>query len=233
MQKALVLLWTLFLFGGTSAQLAIIKDRDGFSNIREGAGTGFKIRDTLSNHKIIFCFEEEDKGGWLPVDYNKNGETHSGYIHRSRVVFLDSLPRFAVAASSDTTLRLQHEGMTLTLETGAFRPKGRRIQYNQPEGETPYVKWVDGKQPWGTDGNLPRREYRSIQLKSGSKTVPVARVHYSDLFEPNFHWTAAYLDKTSNRVYLSAINSDGAGGYLVVWVWKGGRLIARETLLPY
>ena len=43
------------------AQLAIIKDIDGFANIRQEPHNSSEIVDTISNEKIVFCFGEQAK----------------------------------------------------------------------------------------------------------------------------------------------------------------------------
>jgi hypothetical protein len=39
----------------------------------------------------------------------------------------------------------------------------------------------------------------------------------------NYHHTKVHYDKTSDILYIHAMNSDGAGGYVVIWkIEKGG-----------
>jgi hypothetical protein len=233
MLKTLILFLAFFTSTVTYAQLAVIRDNDGFSNIRQEPNNDSEIIDTISNDRLVFCFEEEAKGNWLPVDYNKDGKTQSGYIHKSRVVYLDSLDKFQVATINDSILTLQYKSLQVTMRIGKFNTKGRTIKYEKPESEQQYVKSIDGKFPWGTDGNIPRKEYKFIQLKSGKKLLTAKKTFYSNLFEPNLDMTTAYINKLTNTLFIAAMNSDGAGGYVVVWIIKDELVINREIFRPF
>lgn len=167
MTKTLATLLAFIYFNTAFAQVAIVNDRDGFTNIREKASIQSKIVDTVSNGRLVYCFKEEAKGDWLPVDYN--GEIYTGYIHKSRVLFLEDFVEFPVITINDTILRLKCDSIQLTIKTGKFTQTGRKIEYEKPKDEQQYVKSIDNKFPWGTDGNIPRKEYKAIQLTFGQQ----------------------------------------------------------------
>src|SRR5687767_15225410 len=91
-------------FQSLTAQLAIIKDPDGFCNIRKDASNQSAIEDTIANGRLVFAFEESSKGNWLLVDYHKGKEHLSGFIHKSRVVFLKDMTPFKATVVNDTLL---------------------------------------------------------------------------------------------------------------------------------
>ena len=95
------------------------------------------------------------------------------------------------------------------------------------------MKFIDGNRPWGTDGGMPKEEYRSIRFSSAAGEFYFSRNSFRDLFEPNADFTTAYLDKTTKRIYIKAMNSDAAGSYEVVWVVEEGRLINREVFVTF
>lgn len=231
MSKTLATLLALIYFSTASAQIAIINDRDGFTNIREKASSQSKIVDTLSNGRLVYCFKGEAEGDWLPVDYN--GKTYSGYIHKSRVQLIENFAEFTVISANDSILKLKFDSIQLRIKLGKFNKSGRKIKYeNSPDGQR-YVELIDNKIPWGTDGNLPKNEYKSIQFILGNKEISFNRAGFNDLFEPNLSMTAGYIDKSSKKIYIVATNSDGAGGYIVVWLVQGYQLIRRETFRPF
>lgn len=238
MQKLLILFITIFISGATGAQTALIRDTDGYCNIRESAGSQTKVVDTLHNDRIVFVFLDAAEGDWLPVDYYKDNkspsdQTLSGYIHKSRIVFLSDLAKFRELTLNDSTLKLRLDSFRVTMTVGGFERKGRRIQYARPQGEQRFVKAINDKFPWGTDGNIPRKEYKTIQFKSGNRVVRFPANTFKDLFEPNLDMTMAYFDKASAKFYIEAFNSDGAGSYLVIWTLKDRQIIGRETFIPF
>jgi hypothetical protein len=214
--------------------MAIIKDPDGFCNIRSEANNQSNIEDTLSNGRLVFSFQEATKGNWLLVDYHKGEQHNTGYIHKSRIVFLKDMTAFKETVVKDTLLKLQLNDMQVTIKAGKFVSTGRRITYGKPGNEAPTLERIDGKRPWGNDWNMPRTEYKFIQFKSGAQTLNFPRSGFNDLFEPvPLAGTSAWLHKTTNTVYLEAWNSDAAGAYVVVWIIKNLQIEHRETFIPF
>ena len=62
---------------------AIIKDKDGYTNLRKGPGTNFKVIDTLFNEDF-FYYQYVGKGNWAKVSGWK-GKPLEGFIHTSRI----------------------------------------------------------------------------------------------------------------------------------------------------
>ncbi len=238
MQKLLALILAAAFFKSANAQTTLIKDPGGYCNVRIGANINSEVIDTLHNNRIVFVFSDAAEGEWLPVDYyktnsNSSGQSLSGYIHKSRVAPLASLTKFKLVTLNDTVLKLQLDSFHLTLTKISFNPKGREIRYDKLQDGQAFVKSIDDKFPWGTDGNIPKKEYKTVQFKTGHSTVNFPANTFQDLFEPNLNMTMAYLDKTTGKFYIEAINSDGAGGYVVIWTIKDGQIIGRETFIPF
>lgn len=225
----------LFFSFCANAQLGIIKDPDGFCNVRAEANAQSKIEDTLTNGRFIYHLpEDEIKNNWLLVDYHKGKDHHTGYIHKSRIVYLKDLPAFKEIAVNDTLLKLELNEMQITIKSGTFVKAGRKITFKTPANESSFLVDIDGKMPWGTDGALPRTEYKSIQFKSGNNTLTFPKSSFNDLFEiGSLRGTSAYLDKTTGKIYIEAGNSDGAGSYIVAWVINNGKIEYREAFIPF
>lgn len=216
-----------------NAQLALIMDPDGFSSIRESATSRSKVLDTVRNEKIVFVFEEQAEGDWFPVDYKKCNKNFSGYIHRSKVSLLSALTEFRTVKLNDSLLILKLDSNQITIARQKFSSKRREINYTKPEVGEVYVSSIDGKFPWGTDGNMPSREYKQIHIRSGRNAFTFPGAILRDLFEPNLDMTSAYIDKRTGKIYIEAFNSDAAGAYVVVWVLKSGEVIHREIFIPF
>jgi hypothetical protein len=233
MRKSLIPFLTLFIALVTKAQTALIKDLDGYCNIRQSSNSQSKIIDTISNDKIVFVFEEQGVGNWLPIDYKKGNETLSGYIHKSRITFLKSLTNFKQVLLNDSILKLKFDSIQLFISKISFKRKDRQIKYDKPQVGQRFIKSIDNKFPWGTDGNIPKKEYKAIQFKIGNSNLNFTTNTFKDLFEPNLNMTMAYQDKTTGKFYIEAFNSDGAGGYVVIWTIKDKQIIDRTTLIPF
>lgn len=216
----------------TYAQLALIKDPDGFSNIRERADIKSKIQDTLSNGRLVYILPEDNVSNWLSIDYNK-GENHfSGYIHKSRIVPLHALAPFKATIVKDTLLKLELNDMQITIKAGQFVKTGRKIIFERSTDEYKIVKTIDGKHPWGSDF-MPMEEYKFIQFRSGAQTLTFPKTRYNDLFSPNLNNTLAFFDKAMNSVYIIADNGDASLSYTLVWVIRNGQIAHREVFAPF
>jgi hypothetical protein len=80
---------------------------------------------------------------------------------------------------------------------------------------------------------VPKVAYRHIRIRIGDKQIEVAKKEIANLFEPNLDLTKVNYDKQSDKLYISSINSDGAGGYAVLWMIKEGNYSHRSALSPF
>jgi hypothetical protein len=238
MRKCLLFLFTVLVVGASRAQTGVVKDADGYCNIRQSADIGSQIIDTLHKERLVYVLPDQENSEWFQVDYIKSNrkpqdQICSGFILRSRVVLLSSLGRFSRGEESASHLILRLDSLSFKIAFRPFSRKVHKVEYGKSEGEERYVKSVDGKFPWGIDGNIPRQEYEYIKLSIGRRTSKLPPKFIDDLFEPNLGMTSAYYDPASGRCYLEALNSDGAGAYMVVWVFEHGELVSRETFIPF
>ena len=101
MRKLLIIL-TCIYSQTTFGQFGIIADKDGFVNVRESANIKSKIIDTLTNGQIVFCLEAE--GEWRPTDYDFIRHEKSGYVHNSRIKFIEEFNNVPYSRITDTTV---------------------------------------------------------------------------------------------------------------------------------
>jgi hypothetical protein len=228
MLKKIYILIFVILSNTAYGQVAIIRDKDGFCNIRSDANTTSKVIDTLANDKIIYCFADHNIGEWFPVEYTQNGLLLSGYIHKTRIVFIDKLKSIKTYLANDSTIKSMAESFKLTIAFGNFISSNHLIKYENPKIEDRFVKTVDNKFPWGTDGNIPKKEYKKFQLQIDGQNIVIDKEIYKDLFEPNLRDTKAFFEKISNRYFITTQNSDAAGSYTVVWAFKNYIFQGRE-----
>lgn len=229
--KTLLTILICIIYKTTLGQFAIIADKDGFVNVRKSAEISNNIIDTLTNGQVVFCFELE--GEWFPVDYELSRQNKRGYIHKSRVKFIEHFYSVPYSQLTDSTITFIIDTLALRITKTSFNPNAYKLQYHQSNSklnEATYLEKINGKEIWGTDGNVPKMQYGEAILKLGNNNIylPV-----DNLFEPNLNYTLVNIDKKQNTIYISTINSDGAGGYAVLWIIENGKFKQRITTIPF
>lgn len=216
------LFFTLLLFSSTiKAQFAIVDDPDGFVYVRSGAGKNFPVIDTLKNRDLIYQYEDESS--WMNIDYQLSADKaktfKSGFVHSSRLKLVESFTEIPRTQINDSLIQFKWDTCQLIIKEKYFNPRKHRFSYFKLEGQDSVISKIDGLDPWGTDGDMPKTQYGKCQLSLGKKLLDLP---VKTLYNPNLHLTNLYIDRTSNTLYLSAFNSDGAGGYVVLWELRNG-----------
>jgi hypothetical protein len=229
--KGLLTIFACILFQTTFGQFGIISDKDGFVNVRNSPNISNNIIDTLTNGEIVFCLEAE--GEWRPTDYDLGRKNKSGYIHNSRVKFIDEFEKISYDKLTDSTITFKKDSIILIITKTKFNPKNNELQYNKGDASKNEMSWlekINGKEIWGTDGNVPKNQYGQITLTLGKNKIYLP---IDNLFEPNLEYTTVNIDEKNNTIYISAMNSDGAGGYSVLWIIDNGKFKQRITTIPF
>lgn len=212
-------------------QFAIIADKDGFANVRSSAAISKNIIDTLTNGRIIYCYEPEKD--WLQVDYRLDQQSKSGYIHKTRVKFIRNLERVPCNTISDSAVTFKTDLLELTVTKATFNKKLNKLQFhkaNSSKNEVNYLEKINGKEIWGTDGNIPQKQYGKMLLQIGGNKL---NLPVNNLFEPNLNDTTVNVDANTDTIYIIAYNSDGAGGYAVLWIVEKGKFKQRVEIIPF
>ncbi len=213
------------------AQFAIVTDKDGFVNVRSSAGIAGTIIDTLMNGQVVFCLEPEKD--WFPIDYDLGRQSKSGYIHKSRLKFIKDFEEVPYHILTDSGITFKKDSFKLTITKGQFNPAKNELQYekeNPSKNEARFLEKINGKRAWGTDGNMPRRQYRQMLLQLGNEKIYLPA---ENLFEPNLKYTTVNVDKNSKTIYISALNGDAAGAYAVLWIIENGKFKQRMITIPF
>lgn len=78
--KKIYFILLLFSFSSCYPQFAVIKDQDGYVNVRSSTKVSNNVSDKLNNGFIVYYFEP--KGNWANIDYKKNEKELNGYIYK-------------------------------------------------------------------------------------------------------------------------------------------------------
>ncbi len=229
-------------------QLYVINDPDGYTNVREGKGTNTKIVGRLFADDVFLCSPGDKGDQWSSIYYNPEAEGMGaaekayylrqigwskgalyihGYVYTNRMVQVDALPHIGAGDGArvrkENELVVRNDSVRVVLTMAPFLAKGHVIT----KDESGNVLKIDGREPNGTDGGLPRTKLTGLVLTLNGQAVAIPASVYSDIYEPGLKSFNVYFDK-KGRIYLyMPDNSDGAGAYYVVWVVKEGKYLKR------
>jgi len=230
--RNLLTILALFSFQMTHGQFAIVSDKDGFANVRKSGDIEHNIIDTLTNGQIVYCLEGENPD-WRPIDYEKNGKTLSGYIHNSKLFYFDKFRNIEYSSLSENSIVFKFDSIKLTIIREPFDAKTNKLLYEMTDDkiyESKFLAKINGETIWGTDGNIPEYQYKKIQLQIGEKVIDLP---FKNMFEPTLDYTKVNVDNKTNTIYITADNSDGAGGYTVLWIVTNGVFKRKIITIPF
>jgi hypothetical protein len=212
------------------AQLAIIQDPDEYVNMRSKPDNSGDVVRKLTLADIFYCFEPE--GEWYPIDvYVKDkSEYASGYIHKSRVKFIDTYDSVSVSQVSKDKIVFKNKTIQVEVKIKPFDPKANIIEY---DAEHKYVETINHKRAWGIDGYLPKVTYDYIWVTIGGNKIVLPAESYNNLFQPNFHFMNVNYDIDNDMLYIQGLNSDGAGAYIFAVIIKHKKFERTITMIPF
>ncbi len=206
------------------AQFAIIKDNDGYVNVRTEAVKGNNISDQLKNGFVVYCFEPEKN--WINIDYSKNSKDLSGYLYKDRIKYLSDFEKIPLVKETKTNVVFKKDNLEISIESKNFESNTAKLNFSKDKS---FLEKINGKRFWGTDGRIPKTTFKSITITIGTQTIELPKNAFEDLYEPNLFRTQINYDKSSNTLYISSSNSDGAGGYELAWVIEKGQYKERKV----
>ena len=212
-----------FVFG----QFAIISDKDGFCNVRSSAEKGNNIIDKLLNGHFVYCFPNNTN--WTDIDYSKNNKDLNGQVYKDRMIFVLSYTKVPVLTKTNNKITLQKDSIKIILTEQKFDKTKHKFTYYKEEKTQ--IALIDDDKYWGLDGGVPTRQYKSIEVTLGQHKIVLPKDAFENLYEPSLHNTQANYDKTNDILYIQSSNSDGAGGYEVIWKIEKG--VYKERFVPY
>ena len=207
MKKLAVLIAIILSAAISEAQVAIINDKDGYTNVREQPNTQAEVIHRINSNEV-FWYSDEEQGEWIKIYVPKNdfsfGSTQTdfveGFIHKSRLLPLEK------------TKAYKGSNFTFKYEIKPFSTQGRII--DKQEGR--HIVAIDGRPVWGTDGNYPKTQVIGVDVRVEGKQIPISRAFYNDIYECSNSFN---VYKNGDTYFVYQWNSDGAGGYQIVWVF--------------
>ena len=226
----LLLFVTVSVFG--QFHFGIIDDKDGFVYVRSNKNVSDNVIDTLKNNQIIEYFDTEDGEKWVLVEYKNCKNLGSSYVYSNRIKPIDSFEKFTLETNSSKLNTLFFNNLEVSIKLNQFDSTNHSYLFDQ-DNPVRNVRKIDNQDVNGIGDKLPKFEYQSITIKNKDKIFNIPPKYLKNLFEPNFHLTSAYFDSKRNRIYLQAFNSDGAYGYVVLWVIENSKVVDFIITSPF
>lgn len=218
----------IFLFNQSFAQFAVIKDKDGYCNVRDIKGKKKNILDKLNNGHLIYCFGNEGK--WTSIDYPKHKMNLTGKIFLNRYTYINEYKRITKQKrTKGNKVSFKRDSIKVTVTQQKFdRTKHSYTYYKEFKRQ---IEFIDNKRFWGTAGAFPSTEYKSIEINICNRIVILPPSALECLYQINLHYTQVHYDTKNDILYIQAGNGDGAGAYDVIWKIEKG--VYKERFIEY
>ena len=203
---------------------AVINDKDGYVNVREGKSAQSKVLKKLNNKTIVFVYnyDKATDGNWIYTD-------EEGYIYNDRVKWIHKFPIIAKGIAKGNTIVFEGKEIQVILTSGKFDKSKHSFEYFKDSSTG--IEVIDDALLYGTDGKMPTTEYRSIVINIHGKQVSLPKDAYSDLYQPTFltDHNSVYYDKESDILYIVANNNYADRPYMVCWQIEKGSYKGRKV----
>ena len=224
-----LLLTTNAFAQGPFGDYAVVKDKDGYVNIRAKESVKSKIVGTLPANTLVNVYFWEDEPtppNWIAVD--------KGYVHKSRLKMISEFPSIGKGKEQGNSITIAGKGISVTLTTQKFDKTKHKITKKKHKYYEELI--IDGKSTQGTDTSfIPENHYKSIVVNINGKNVSIPKSAYDDLYEV---WVypynnMVYYDKEDDVLYIFVRCGDGANAYKVCWQIVKGEYKTRIIGEPF
>ncbi len=134
---------------------------------------------------------------------------------------------------NDTSVIFLKDSIKVVIKTTRFDKSKHKLQYIDK-----YLVKIDNKPFWGTDGEIPAEAIKSVEITNGATRFMIPKSAINDLFNPNLCRrtknnnkpdcsTSVYISNDRKRLYITMLNSDGAGGYEITWIIQDKTYLMR------
>ena len=198
---------------------AVVKDKDGYVNIRAKENVKSKIVGTLPNNTLVYGFfdKEFNPTNWIEVD--------KGYVHQSRLKKIFDF-RAIEGKVQGNSLVFDDKDVKVTITKQKFDKTKHKIT---KKGQGSYEQLIiDGKEIiYGESGSLTQDHYKSITVTMKGKNVPIPKSAYDDLYEISYFSSSIYYDEEAEALYIYAVNGEAGLAYQVCWQIVKDKYITR------
>lgn len=232
----ILLLIFLFFFQVSKAQLCIITDKDGYTNVREKSNQYSKIISKVTDYQAFaidsYVQDEENKSqDWIAVKFPINidkkssflkfeGGEKTGYIHKSRLVELETLPKFEKTELNLNKVIHHHKDTEILIETKSFNKSHHKITQSDKG-----FYLIDGEKAvsyYGGDST----EIANIIIKTKNKSYKLPNDSFKNLMMTDAKNALVHIGN-KGELYIVFYAGDGADSYNIIFCIKENRLFSR------
>ena len=208
---------------GPFGDYAVVKDKDGYVNIRAKESVKSKIVGTLPNNTLVYGFFDKE---YNPTNWIEVGK---GYVHQSRLKRIFDF-RAIEGKEQGNSVIFDDKDVKVTITKQKFDKTKHKITKKEHDGWTELI--IDGKKIYGGDDSLPQDHYKSITVTMKGKNVPIPKSAYDDLYQIFYFNRLIYYDEEAEALYIFANNGDAGLAYQVCWQIVKDKYITRIIGLP-
>ena len=160
---------------GPMGDYAVVKDKDGYVNIRAKENVKSKIVGTLPNNTLVYGFfdKEFNPTNWIEVD--------KGYVHQSRLKKIFDFRAIEGKVQGNSVI-FDDKDVKVTITKQKFDKTKHKITKKDRGGYDQLI--IDGKEIYGIEDELlPDDHYKSITVTMKGKNVPIPKSAYDDLYQ--------------------------------------------------
>ena len=204
---------------GPMGDYAVVKDKDGYVNIRAKENVKSKIVGTLPNNTLVYGFfdKEFNPTNWIEVD--------KGYVHQSRLKRIFDFRAIEGKVQGNSVI-FDDKDVKVTITKQKFDKTKHKITKKDQGGYEQLI--IDGKEIiYGWDGSLAQDHYKSITVTMKGKNVPIPKSAYDDLYEIFYLTRFIFYDEEAEALYIYAFNGDASLAYQVCWQIVKDKYITR------
>ena len=223
-----LLLTTNTFAQGPFGDYAVVKDKDGYVNIRAKENVKSKIVGTLPNNTLVYGFFDKE---YNPTNWIEVGK---GYVHQSRLKRIFDF-RAIEGKEQGNSVIFDDKDVKVTITKQKFDKTKHKITKKEHDGWTELI--IDGKKIYGIeiyggDDSLPQDHYKSITVTMKGKNVPIPKSAYDDLYQIFYFNKFIFYDEEAEALYIFANNGDAGLAYQVCWQIVKDKYITRIIGLP-
>ena len=209
---------------GPFGDYAVVKDKDGYVNIRAKENVKSKIVGTLPNNTLVYGFfdKEYNPTNWIEVD--------KGYVHQSRLKKIFDFRAIEGKVQGNSVI-FDDKDVKVTITKQKFDKTKHKITKKDQGSYDQLI--IDGKEIYGieaygdSDDSLPQDHYKSITVTMKGKNVPIPKSAYDDLYQIFYLNRFIYYDEEAEALYIFAHNSEAGLSYQVCWQIVKDKYITR------
>lgn len=233
----ILLFISFFLIEICHAQLCIINDKDGYSNLRGKPNQNSKIAGKLVDGQAFaidnYIQDDNQLKDWIavkfPVKINKNagylkfeGEEKTAYIHKSRLITLEDLPHFEKNEINENKVIHHYKNIEITIETQAFKKSEHKIIQSKKG-----IYIIDGEKVFPYYGGVTQ-QIKNITIKSKNNDYSTPKSAFKNFMMVDANNSTVYLGQ-KGEMYVVLNAGDGADSYDIVFCIKDNKLFSVST----